>query len=267
MFTCSPRNLAYIVFLLFTLSAYAEEDEFPGRRQYPAVDFIELQEFYQQLAAGEIVAVDVRTDYEYNTLHIKGAFNVSYTSHNFAEEMQALQKQHPGKKLALYCNGKTCLKSYKAASKCRKYGIENVIVYDAGVFDYAKAYPQDTNLFGEVLGDPGRLIGKDKLKAHTITVAEFEDKIIKTDGIVLDVRDKQQREGIAIFFMREKRAPLDRPDLIDRYINQAKKRNVPLLIYDQAGKQIRWLQYYLEKQNVSSYYFMAGGIDEYYKTL
>ncbi|OZG69763.1 sulfurtransferase [Hahella sp. CCB-MM4] len=258
--------IALFALTLLALSAQAEE-EFPGRRQYPAVEYIELQDFYQKLNEEKIVAVDVRTDYEYNTLHIKGAVNISLTSDTFIDDMKILQGMHKDKKLALYCNGKTCLKSYKAASKCRKYHINDIVVYDAGVFDFAKAYPNDTYLFGEVLGDPSRLIGKDKLLSHSISIPEFEEKILQTNGIVLDVRDKQQRDGISIFYMRERRASLDRPDLIDRYISQAKKRGVPLLIYDQAGKQVRWLQYYLEKQQVPSYFFMAGGIDEYFKTL
>ncbi|WP_245555234.1 rhodanese-like domain-containing protein [Hahella ganghwensis] len=252
---------------VLVLAQSAQAEEFPGRRQYPAVEYIELHDFYYKLRRDEIVAVDVRTDYEYKTLHIKGAVNISLTSDNFIEDMKILQGIHKGKKIALYCNGKTCLKSYKAATKCRKYNLEDIIVYDAGVFDFAKSYPNDTNLFGELLGDHQRLISKDKLLAHSISIPEFEDKILKTNGIVLDVRDKQQRDGISIFYMRERRASLDRPDLLDRYIKQAKDKGVPLLIYDQAGKQVRWLQYYLEKKQVPSYYFMAGGIDEYFDTL
>lgn len=41
------------------------------------------------------------------------------------------------------------------------------------------------------------------------------------------------------------------------------KRNKKLLIYDAVGKQVRWLQYLLEKNNVTGYYFMKGGIKSY----
>jgi len=40
-----------------------------------------------------------------------------------------------------------------------------------------------------------------------------------------------------------------------------------LMIYDAAGKQVRWLQYYLEDKGLKSYYFMAGGINAYYNEM
>ena len=32
-----------------------------------------------------------------------------------------------------------------------------------------------------------------------------------------------------------------------------------------VGKQVRWLQYYLEQQNAGEYYFMEGGAAAFYK--
>ncbi|MFX1517887.1 MAG: sulfurtransferase, partial [Promethearchaeota archaeon] len=50
-------------------------------------------------------------------------------------------------------------------------------------------------------------------------------------------------------------------------VGKALKENKTLLIYDAAGKQVRWLQYYLEDKGLKSYYFMAGGINAYYSDL
>ena len=37
-----------------------------------------------------------------------------------------------------------------------------------------------------------------------------------------------------------------------------------IFIYDEVGKQVRWLQYALEKANVKNYYFMHNGARGYY---
>ena len=50
-------------------------------------------------------------------------------------------------------------------------------------------------------------------------------------------------------------------------IQQANREGKELLIYDEVGKQVRWLMYYLEDNNAPNYYFMKGGVREYFKFL
>ena len=90
-----------------------------------------------------------------------------------------------------------------------------------------------------------------------------------SDGkaIALDIRDGFQREGLAIFSGVEIRVSLDNKRRIDKYIALAKKKKLPLIIFDAAGKQTRWLQYYLEQKKLKNYYFMAGGVRAYYDSL
>lgn len=33
-----------------------------------------------------------------------------------------------------------------------------------------------------------------------------------------------------------------------------------LLVYDNVGKQVRWVQYYFEKHGITDYYFLKGGV-------
>ncbi|MGD8885229.1 MAG: rhodanese-like domain-containing protein, partial [Gammaproteobacteria bacterium] len=72
---------------------------------------------------------------------------------------------------------------------------------------------------------------------------------------------------LSIFVGREHRVSIDNTRRLDRYIEKAKRENKALLIYDAAGKQVRWLQYYLEDKGLTSYYFMKGGIRAYYKDI
>ena len=257
-----------IVVLLFAHQAFAAEakKEFPGRDLYPEVKFIELKDFYQKLKRKEVTVVDVRSKYEYETLRVAGALNIPLASSDFVSEMTKL-RESDSKPIVVYCNGKTCMKSYKAARKCDNKNIENVVAYDAGIMDFAKSFPKDALLLGKTLNDPKKLISKDNFKKHLLSPDKFGERLANTSDIVLDVRDRFQREGISIFVGREHRVPIDNTRRLDRYINKALKENKALLIYDAAGKQVRWLQYYLEDKGINSYYFMAGGINAYYKDM
>ena len=83
-------------------------------------------------------------------------------------------------------------------------------------------------------------------------------------GLILDVRDKFQRGAAGLFPGMERWASLDDRQKLNTYIEQAKKENRTLFIYDEVGKQVRWLQYALEQANFSNYYFMDKGAKAYY---
>ena len=97
----------------------------------------------------------------------------------------------------------------------------------------------------------------------------FSENIMRarSDSIVLDVRDKFQRAGIGFYPGIEKWASLDDQKKLNRYIQQAKEENKTLFIYDEVGKQVRWLQYALEKAGVKNYFFMEKGARAYYEML
>ena len=270
-----PNLIARILFTFFVLllsqqvlAAEGEDKldpkkEFPGRDLYPEVPFVDLQDLYQKVKRKEVIVVDVRSTYEYQTLRIKDAINISLADKTFVSEMRKLRVSD-NRPIVVYCNGKTCMKSYKAVHKCAVEKIDNVIAYDAGIMDWAKSYPKDALLLGKVLDDPKKLISKDDFKKHELSPDKFGQRIADTSDIVLDVRDRFQREGISIFVGREHRVSIDDTNRLDRYIDKAIKENKSLLIYDASGHQVRWLQYYLEDKGLKSYYFMQGGITAYY---
>ena len=260
------RMIFTFVVLLLTQLVVAEEGsdkEFPGRDLYPEVPFIELQDFQQKLKRKEVVVVDVRSSYEFQTLRVKDAINIPLASNTFVSDMRKLRVAD-NRPIIVYCNGKTCMKSYKAVLKCDIEKIDNVVAYDAGIMDFAKSFPKEALLLGKTLDDPKKLISKDTFKKHLLTPDKFGERIADTSDIVLDVRDRFQREGISIFVGREYRVSIDNTNRLDRYIEKAIKENKSLLIYDAAGKQVQWLQYYLEDKGLKSYFFMQGGISAYY---
>ena len=251
--------------VFFSSSALAQNDEFPGRQKYPTVPYISLSDFHK--IKNEVIVVDVRSDYEHKTLRIKNALNIPLSSKKFTEEMQQLRDMNKQKKIIVYCNGKTCMKSYKAALKCKKAGISNVISFDAGIMDWAQKYPDEAVLLGQSPLDTKKLISKKTFKSYLIQPENFENKIGTGKVIVLDIRDDFQRNSTALFHGKELRVFINDSNAIDKYISQANNENKTLLIYDEVGKQVRWLQYYLENKGAKSYSFMQGGVRNYYQYL
>jgi len=240
-------------------------DEFPVRKLYPAVPYIELDTLYNERT--KVIIVDVRSSYEYETLRIKGALNISISASNYISEMEKLRTDNPKTKIVVYCNGKTCKKSYKAVQKCRNHGIPNVVAYDAGIMDWANKYPKESVLLGRSPINPNHLIAKSTFKKKLMDPVKFEEMVARTDVIVVDVRDSFQREGLSLFPGIDNRAYLDDRAAIKAVVAKAKKEKKTLLIYDATGKQVRWLMYLIEDLGFKDYWFMKGGSNAYFAAL
>ena len=253
------------LFLASFVNIQAKTSEFPGRERYPTIPYITITDFHKE--KNKVIVVDVRSAYEHKTLRIKGALNISISSRKFVDDMRQLRANNAGKKIVVYCNGKTCMKSYKAALKCKQHNIKNVVSYDAGIMDWAKKYPAEAVLLGENPINPRKIISKKTFKTYLISPEKFEQKIGAGNVLVLDTRDQLQRNATGLFPGKEKRVYINDASGLDKYIAKANREEKTLLIYDEVGKQVRWLQYYLEGHGADSYYFMKGGVRNYYKYL
>jgi len=266
-YTTSNKALIAIFFVLnvYWLTAHAHAanpaKQYPGRELYPSVKVIEIDDLHKRF--DQVIVVDVRSEYEYKTLRIKDAINIPLSSKTFLSRMRKLRSDS-NKDIVTYCNGKTCMKSYKAALKCSTNNILDVYSYDAGIMDWARRYPKKSVLLGRSPIDPKRLISNKQFKQHLLSPDAYGERVATSSAIVLDVRDRFQREAISLFVGRERRAYLDDTRRLNRYINKAKAEGKTLLVHDAAGKQVRWLQYYLQDKGIKHYYFMSGGIAAYY---
>lgn len=254
-----------ILLCLVTVSSWAK-DSFPGRTIYPQVPYIELEDLYEQRE--NVVFIDARSSYEYDTLRIKNAELVplALTTKLFEREMRRIRDEFPKKKLVFYCNGHDCMKSYKAARRSIVYlGQGNVYAFDAGIFDWAQKYPMETLLLDEVLQDPAKLISKDNFKKHVLPAIDFIKRADKTVAI-LDIRDRIERDGFYIFSNHESSISMNQKDRdkMNEFFVDLKKSNKPLYVYDMVGKQVRWFQYFLEAKGIKNYYFMDGGASAFF---
>jgi rhodanese-related sulfurtransferase len=254
-----------ILLCLFTSSILAAT-EFPGRLKYPHIPIIEIDDLYQ--SKNNVIIIDARSQYEYQTLRIKNAISVplSLSTKDFKSRMEKIKADNPSKKLVFYCNGHSCMKSYKATRRSINYlGLKSVYAYDAGVFDWAKRYPDEAELLGETLKDPARLISKDNFKEHTLAAEKFI-KSANSDVTILDIRGRIERDGFYIFSGDEISISLNinEKDKLDKFLDSINTNNKLLYVYDMVGKQVRWFQYYLESKNIQKYYFMDGGADAFF---
>ena len=264
-------SLSFVILSLLFASegiAATKQDvkkEFPGRDLYLDVKHITLKDLQSEY--DNVVVVDARSSYEFNTLHINGAVNIPLSSSDYKQRMKELRKQNPDKKIVTYCNGKTCMKSYKAVRKAQRAGVNNIYAFDAGIFDWAKANADKASLLGVSPVDPNKLIAKKVFKKKLLKPEEFMNKARASNGLIVDARDPLQRDGVSMFIGKEKRASLQDEDAINKAIDLAVAKNKTMFIYDETGKQVRWLMYRLEQRGVKEYYFMKGGTKGYYKGL
>jgi rhodanese-related sulfurtransferase len=263
MFRTSCYLVIFSIVIVASHNAWSAEG-FPGRIKYPDVPYIEMRDLYTRILRNEVFIVDARSNYEFETLRIKGAINIPVANETFEQEVQQL-RQKTDKTIVFYCNGHTCMKSYIATDRALKAGIHNVTAFDAGIFDWTKRYPEQAVLLGTSPVNPDKLIAKKRFKSRLLDPDTFSAYVMDTrHKIVVDVRDKFQRAGVGFYPGIERWAALDDRKKLQRYIQKAKRENKTLFIYDEVGKQVRWLQYALEKAGVRNYYFMEKGARAYY---
>ncbi len=250
---------------LLGLSSFAviadEAAKFPHRAQFKNVAVMELEALHQQFES--VVLVDVRSRYEYETLHIKGALHIPLDKQKLVPAVQELRKQGP-KPIVFYCNGTTCKKSYEAAELAMGAGVGNVYAYDAGLDAWTRQHPEQSVLLGRSPVTAADLIDMAKFKQRLISASDFEARVEQGNSIVLDIRDLRQRDS-ALFPFKEERATLDDQRRLAEVVAKAKRADKPLLVYDKVGKQTRWFQYFLEREGVKHYYFLDGGSEGYFE--
>ncbi len=266
------KSFLYVTFIVFigtanyfhfsNNEATASKQAFPGRSVYAHVPYIGVDELFRD--RDNVVIVDVRSKLEHQTLRIKGALHIPVASAGFVSKVREL-RQKTSKAIAFYCNGQTCFKSYEATDKAMTDNINNVYAYDAGVFVWARAHPEQAVLLGQSPVNPRDLISKKELHKRLLEPGEFQ-KRMGSSIIVVDVRNHTQHDNNGLVTSDEKLAILNGNGVLDASINEAREKRLPLLVYDATGKQVRWIQYYIEKKGLKKYYFLKGGANNYSAT-
>ncbi|ANJ67156.1 hypothetical protein A9404_06950 [Halothiobacillus diazotrophicus] len=210
---------------------------------------------------GKYTIIDVRSQFSYDVLHVKGAYCVPFVlpKNEFDAKVKKIIAETK-KPPAFYCNGPMCAMAHRSSIRMQEDGDPNTYVFADGILSMAEKYPANTLLYGEPLKSASELISDENFKAHLLSA----DKVIaQTDAdpkaVIIDIRDPWQRAGISLFQMRDINIPLTDPAKLKETILHAKQSGRTLYFVDVKGKQVRWLQYLLRANNVTNYWFVKGG--------
>jgi len=243
-----------VVFSLYTAESSAMD--FPYRDDYPGVPVIELADLKAAYDRHGIIIVDVRSSLEFETIHILAAEHIPMSRTSFEMDIAKLARENPGMKIVLYCNGGTSIKSYHAVQRAMEVAVTEVYSFDAGIGAWADAYPQETFLLGRKITDPEKqLIPINDFAALCLDYTSFMQRAAEKGTVVLDTRDTIQKTQDLPGLQDAKHIPLDK--FINNVVNRGVRKNKTLLIFDQAGQQVRWLMYHLAGYN--QFYFLQGG--------
>jgi len=196
--------------------------------------------------------VDDRSSLEFQVAHINQSVNIPISQSNFLMKLKKLRKKQDTKKIVFYCNGHTCSKSYKAAKKA---GNDNVYAYDSGIFTWINTHPELSTLLDKSPADKTSIISKANYQARLLNYKKFVNASKQAKTIVLDIRDPTQK--VIQLPLKSKSVRLDK---LIKFVKNGAWKDRNILIYDAVGKQVRWLQYYLEKYGYENYSFLNKGI-------
>ncbi|MHB8624388.1 MAG: rhodanese-like domain-containing protein [Sulfuricaulis sp.] len=227
----SSRGAGSLLFmLLVTVAASVAADttansEFPLRWRYPDVITLSADQLYKM--QHEVLVVDARTKFKWETMRINGSINVPVdevdTGMNRAfEDSLAKVRKSDARPIVFYCNGKTCPKSHEAA---RRIGLDHIYAYDAGIFDWAMAHPELTTLYDKSPIEASDLIDPVSPKTHTLSAEDFRALAYANPChcISVDIRDLGQRDFL-FFPMREEHVSLDDKTALNDLMEQAKQQ-------------------------------------------
>jgi rhodanese-related sulfurtransferase len=165
------KNISVFILLLLSLTAHSvAANEFPGRTEFPEQAVIELEELYNNRA--NMIIIDTRTDFEYNVIHIKDSVHVNFEADDYIDRLKEI-RQKDRRKMVFYCNGLTCTKAFRAHAAAAKAGIRNTVTFDAGVFTWARTYPDEAALMGKSPVDPNRLLSREALAKRLLDANSF----------------------------------------------------------------------------------------------
>lgn len=229
-------------------------DDFPLRGKYPDVRYILTEELAAQY--DDTIIIDVRSKMEFDVAHVNKAKHLPIATATFVKNLEKIREKNGSVNIAFYCNGHTCAKSYKAVIQADNAGFKNVVAYDAGIFDWIISNPDKATLMGETPAPIEKIIPKSVLKKRMLDFPDFKSKAEGQNSLTIDIREAFQRKIIPdVPNMRN--IPLDR---LIKLINQKQFQDKNLLILDAVGKQVRWLQYHLEKNGYRHYHFLNKGV-------
>lgn len=98
------------------------------------IKLLSAEDFKKIEGNRNVLIVDVRTPYEYNSGHIQGAMNIDYYAKDFKEQLKKLDHTLP---IYIYCH--SGVRSAKAAHALKDLNFTKIYDLDGGIVAWKKA--------------------------------------------------------------------------------------------------------------------------------
>lgn len=256
-------RLLLLVSILVTGSVLALEEDFPLRNRYRDLNILSVEEFYS--IYNDVVIIDVRPKYAYDYLHIEGAYNIPLKSPDFIEQMRALEKDN-NKPIVFYCFGYDCHLSYDACRQTKKYikSDNTLMVYDGGLLDWAKRYPDKVKPAYNVQEyiTLNRLIDNYSMEPKSFILQSAKDNVILVNfNTQYDFDDPLKFRAIRLAGNPNQEA------LFKDLMHQAKQNNKTLFIYGPSSRSYAIPLKVLVAERFYNFKLMEGGLFGYERML
>jgi len=256
------KTLFIFLGCLMAVNVNANAD-FPFREQYSDVQIMSVDELHKNY--DKAVVIDVRSVHECSVIKINKAHCLPWSNMGFENYLSDFRLKKSQTPLVMYCNGHTCTKSYLAARVAKRKGFLNVYSMDAGIFDWAEKYPDLTTLLSETPLVRSKLISKKELSKKTISFSQFQELLnINAQLLIIDIREPRQRKKNQVILNSHEVRFVNFNHLVENVIKKGLWKNKNIVVLDAVGKQVRWLQYYLNKYGYLDYHFLDKGVSNKY---
>ncbi|WP_243370103.1 rhodanese-like domain-containing protein [Geotalea sp. SG265] len=241
-------------FATTAISPSLADEGYPLRQQFPQIKTMSSEKLNEEY--GDCFIVDVRSRLEYDVIHITKALHIPVAELSFIRNLEKATGKDGSEPIVFYCNGHSCAKAYEAAELAMEWKFKKIFVYDSGIHDWVTLHPEKTTLMGISPAPAQVLIPPEKLAKRKVSLNDFRKKAKSRKAVVIDIRDPFQRRMIPRFPNLHS-IPLDQ--LLER-LGKGEFKDRELLIFDAVGRQVEWLQYYLEKFGYKNYSFLRDGV-------
>lgn len=116
------KSLLFSLFIFISIASTAQ------------IKLLNVEEFKKIEGNKNVLIVDVRTPYEYNSGHIQGAINIDYYATDFKEQLRKLDNSLP---IYIYCH--SGVRSAKAAHTLKSLNFSKIYDLDGGIVAWKKA--------------------------------------------------------------------------------------------------------------------------------
>ncbi len=232
-----------------------DDRDFPLRPFYPYVQTISTDSLLEKYF--DAILIDVRNRFEFDVIHISKARHILLSDENFIDSVSRYRAKVSDTALVFYCNDPACTSAFRAALLVQNAGFTNVYVYDTGVFPLLEIAPEKITLMATTPAQPDLVIPADYAEKVLVDFEQFNKRAGRLNSLIIDIRDIYTR-------MYTPRLENIHNISMEAFLAAVTNRiwfGKNLLIFDQDGTKVKWLQYFLQANGYSNYAFLRGGID------